>query len=370
MKTKKSVVSLALVTLITALVVSGCSEKKAAANVSAADAAADSAADSRKSLGTLKVVWVPTAMKHTQNNIAQELGFFEEEGVTVEPVVLQNPNDGFTALKLAKVDVVAVGVTPPLQFISEKSDLTIFGGSAMEGGVIVALPERVEEFRNLENFRGKKYGSTRSYTGEYVIRDRLRKLGIVVDRDFTYVDLGSDNVIIQGVVKGAVDVAYITADGVSIAKDMGLEVVLNVADLDPGYPCCRQNTTAEVIRNKRDLLVAYHRALIRAHKVIYTDRDTTIDIVRKASGQSIAYIESGIYSKTASKLNPAPTRSNLHRFNEYLKQEGIVKEADINLDDHINSDIFAEALEDILERYPGDPTYLELKEFFEVSEKI
>jgi NitT/TauT family transport system substrate-binding protein len=346
------------------LLVAGCEKKNTALDTPAVNA------EGQKNLGTLKVSWIPSAMKHTQNNIAYQLGYFEEEGVAIEPVVLQNTNDGFTALKLGKIDVVAYGVTPPLQFISEKTDLVIFGGSAMEGGVIVALPERVEEFKNLENFKGKKYGSTRGYTGDYVIRDRLRKLGLVIDRDYTFVDLGSDNVIIQGVVKGAVDVAYITADGVSIAKDMGLEVVLDVGDLDPGYPCCRQNTTDEVIKEKRELLTAYLRALIRAYKVIYTDRDTTIKIVGDASGQSVRYIESGIYSPTASKYNPAPARANLHRFNEYLRQDGIVRDSDINLDDHINSDIFSDALNQILERYPDDPAYLELKAFFEESEKI
>jgi NitT/TauT family transport system substrate-binding protein len=364
MKRKKIRLPSAMIVLALGLLITGCAKKEAAADAATANT------EGQKNLGALKVAWIPTGMKQTQNNIAYQLGYFEEEGVAIEPVVLQNTNDGFTALKLGKVDVVAYGVTPPLQFISEKTDLVIFGGSAMEGGVIVALPERVEEFKNLENFRGKKYGSTRGYTGDYVIRDRLRKLGIFLDRDYTFVDLGSDNVIVQGVIKGAVDVAYITADGVSIAKDMGLEVVLNVADLDPGYPCCRQSTTDEVIKEKRELLVAYLQALIRAYKVIYTDRDTTVNIVKEASGQSVSYIESGIYSSTASKYNPAPARANLHRFNEYLRQDGIVKDSDINLDDHINSDIFSEAINKILERYPDDPVYLQLKTFFEESEKI
>jgi NitT/TauT family transport system substrate-binding protein len=346
------------------LLLAGCAKKDAALDTPAVNA------EGQKNLGTLRVGWFPGAIKMSLTNIAYQLGYFAEEGVTIEPIVLQNIGEMLTALEVNKLDIVPGGISIPLQFISEKSDIVIIGGSAMEGGVIVTLPERADEFRDWENWRGKKYGSARSMTGDYVVRDHLRNLGILTDRDYTFVDLGTDNVIIQGVVKGAVDVGYITADGVIIAKDMGLEVILNVGTMDPGYPCCRQNTSSRVIEAQRDVLVGYLRSLIRAYKVIYGDRDTAIKIVRELSGQSRAYVESGLYGENASKYNPAPARSNVLRFNQYLLNEGIVKDSGIDLNEHIDSTIFADALNQILERYPDDPVYLELKAFFEESEKI
>jgi NitT/TauT family transport system substrate-binding protein len=350
-----------MVVLAAGLLVAGCAKKE----VSATDRTGGT-----ENLGTLRVGWFPGSIKMSLTNIAYQLGYFEEERVTIDPVVLQNVGEMLTALEVNKLDIVPGGISVPLQFISEKSDIVIIGGSAMEGGVIVTLPERADEFKDWENWRGKKYGSARSMTGDYVVRDHLRQLGIFTDQDYTFVDLGSDNVIIQGVVKGTVDVGYITADGVIIAKEMGLEVILNVGTMDPGYPCCRQNTTSRVVKAKRDTLVAYLRALIRAYKVIYDDRDTAIEVVRELSGQSRAYVESGLYGENASKYNPAPARSNVLRFNQYLLDEGIVKDSGVDLDEHIDSTIFADALEEILERYPNDATYLGLKDFFEASENI
>jgi NitT/TauT family transport system substrate-binding protein len=345
------------------LLVAGCEKKNTALD-----------AGDGKDLGVLKVAWFPGNTKAALTSIAYQLGYFEEEGISIENVVLQNGNDGFTALKVGKVDIVPNGISGPLQFISEKSDLIIFGGSAMEGGVIVTLPERADEFRNWENWRGKKYGTARTMTGDYVVRDYLRSIGIESGRDYTVSDLGTNNVIIQGVVKGAVDVGYVTADGVIIAESMGLTIIKRVGDMDPGYPCCRQITSPTVIQNRRDALVAYQRGLIRAYKLLYDDHETAIKLVIELSQQSRDYVESALYGENASIYNPAPARKNVHRFNEYLIKEGIVKdlgdEQDAVLDAHIDSTIFEQALREILTKYPEEPRYLELKDFFQQSEDI
>lgn len=357
----RSVTALLIIGLILSL--SACGEQKNTGTSSMSAAKTFGENKTTQNTETLKVAWFPAMIKASLTSIAYTLGYFEEEGVNVEVVTLQNAGDAITAAKIGKVDVVPVGITGQLQFIAEGSNLVVFGGSAMEGGAIIAKPERAAEFTDLNNWKGKNWATGRSYTGDFVVRNHLRKVGIVPEKDIKISDLADNTPIIQAVAKGTADVGYITSDGVTIAEQSGLSVILKVADLDPGYPCCRQTANVESFTSKRDAYVAYQRALIRAYKVIQSDHETAISTMMKLTGQSREFVETGLYGKYASKYSPSPAKKKVGEFYNYLIQEGVVKNQEVKIADHVDTGVFREALDDILKKYPNDQDYLNLKIF-------
>ena len=315
----------------------------------------------KASVGTLEVAWFPSSIKSALTTVAYDQGYFEEEGVTVNCDVLLSTADSLTALSTGKVDVVPVGITLQLQFMAEGQDLIFFGGSAQEGGAIITKPEYTEQFAELSGWAGKKWASARSYTGDNIIRAKLREIGIVPEQDIEIDYLNDDTSIVQAVSKGQVDVGYITADGVQTAKNFGLDLGIKVGDIDPCYPCCRQTTTSKVVREKHDELVAYQRGLIRAYKLILNDHDNAIDIMVRQTGQTEEYVTEALYGDYASRYNPDPAKNRVVDYAAYLIGEGIIKDADIS--GNVNTEIFREALDQILKEYPDDPDYLALKEF-------
>ena len=319
------------------------------------------AVEEKENVGTLEVAWFPSSIKSALTTVAYDQGYFKEEGVTVNCNVIQSVADSLTALTEDKVDIVPVGITLQLQFIAEGQDLVIFGGSAQEGGAIITKPENKEQFAELSGWKGKKWASARSYTGDNIIRAKLREIGIVPEEDIEIDYLNDDTSIALAVSKGQVDVGYITADGVQTAKNFGLECGIKVGDIDPYYPCCRQTTNSRVIDEKYDALVAYHRGLIRAYKLILDDHDKAIDIMVDQTGQTKEYVEEALYGDYASRYSPSPAKQRVVDFSSYLIGEGIIKDADVS--GNVNTEIFRDALDDILEEYPDDPDYLSLKEF-------
>lgn len=332
-------------------------------NGSSYNAPEEGAHEKKENVGTLEVAWFPSSIKSALTTVAHDQGYFEEEGVTVNCNVIQSVADALTALSVDKVDVVPVGITLQLQFIAEGQDLVIFGGSAQEGGAIITKPENTAQFADLSGWKGKKWASARSYTGDNIIRAKLREKGIVPEKDIEIDYLNDDTAIVQAVSKGQVDVGYITADGVQTAKNFGLECGIKVGDIDPYYPCCRQTTTSKVINEKHDALEAYHRGLIRAYKLILNDHDKAIDIMVAQTGQTKEYVEEALYGDYASRYSPAPAKQRIIDFSAYLIGEDIIKDADVS--GGINTEIFRSALEDILNEYPDDADYKALKEFSE-----
>jgi NitT/TauT family transport system substrate-binding protein len=313
----------------------------------------------------VKVMFRPDAIKAALTNIAIQEGYFKEEGLDIETIQMDNVNDSFTALNVGTVDVVPLGIAQPLQFITQNSPFIIFGGSAMEGGALITKPEHAEEFKSWENWRGKTWASARSMTGDYVVRDKLRSFGIDPEKDLVYADLNTvvPTPITQAVYKGTADVGYITSDGVNLAESMGLTVILRVGDLDPGYPCCRLITNEKFLKEHRDVLVAYQRAVIRAFKLIHTDHEKAITVLMDLSGQGKEYVETGLYGQYSSLYYPNPAKNNIIKFYGYLVQEGFITNTDTNITKYIDVSIFREALDEILKRHPKDETYLALKEF-------
>ena len=320
-----------------------------------------------ESLGTLEVAWFPASIKASLTTIAYDQGFFEDEGVTVKCDVIQSVADGLTALSEGKVDIVPVGITLQLQFMSEGQDLVFFGGSAQEGGAIITKPENEEKFAELSGWKGAKWASARSYTGDNIIRAKLREIDIIPEQDIEINYLNDDTSIVQAVSKGQADVGYITADGVQTAKKFGLSLGIKVGDIDPYYPCCRQTTNLSVIDEKHDELVAYQRGLIRAYKLILTEPDKAVDIMVKQTGQTEEYVKEALYGDYASRYSPSPAKQRVIDYSSYLIGEGIINDYDFS--DNVNTEIFRTALDDILEEYPDDEEYLALKEFSDKYDK-
>src|ERR1700690_3542389 len=91
---------------------------------------------------------------HTMYFIAKEKGYFEQEGLDVQLFLFTNSGEGMNAIAAGKLDAGSFGTAPPLTFISKGVDVTIFGGQMSEGHGIVAKPEKVDQFRDLKNYKG------------------------------------------------------------------------------------------------------------------------------------------------------------------------------------------------------------------------
>ncbi|MBR1824769.1 MAG: ABC transporter substrate-binding protein [Ruminococcus sp.] len=360
---KRSAAILASVLLAGVLTACGESSQSSvlSSEVSVSESSSEEKAEKTESVGSLNVAWFPSSIKAALTTVAYAQGYFEDEGVTVNCDVIQNVADGLTALSEGKTDIVPVGITLQLQFMAEGQDFVFFGGSAQEGGAIITKPENAEQFAELSGWKGKKWASARSYTGDNIIRSKLRDIGIVPEQDIEIDYLNDDTSIVQAVSKGQADVGYITADGVQTAKNFGLSLGIKVGDIDPYYPCCRQTTTQRVIDEKHDELVAYHRGLIRAYKLIQTEQDKAVDILVEQTGQTKEYVQEALYGEYASRYSPAPAKQRVIDYSKYLISEGIIKDADIS--GNINTDIFRTALEQVLEKDPDDSDYKALKEF-------
>ena len=273
-------------------------ENTGAAGTEAVSETASESVSAQVSAGemeTLKVGMLGQDMKTACVIMAKELGLFEEEGVDVQFEKVSNLAEGITAVSEGKLDILPYGAIPTLSFASQGADVCVFGGTISEGSECVTLPENADLYKEAEDFRGKKIGCFRMETGHMVMKGYLREHGLEPDVDVQYVYLDSQASIAEAVKKGEVDLGFVNSGFGYVAEGNGLKVAFHAGDFVEGFPCCRQSTSGKTLAEKKDALVKFEIAALRAYEIYLNDHAKTIELLSAYSGQDAAYTEAVMY---------------------------------------------------------------------------
>ena len=301
---------------------------------------------------------------HGLHFVAKEKGFFKEEGIDAELFQFSNTAEGLTALKAGKLDVGTFGTAGPLLFISKGADFTIFGGMMIGGQAIITRPENADKFKKLENFKGKKIGMGKLTTGDVIFRGALLQAGIDWRKDLTIVELQGQGAVVEAVKKGAVDAGIVFSPHFSLAvKNSGLKVSNYIADFHPDYTCCRLDANTKDFNARKDAYKRFLIAEIRAYKFYRENPEDTVKIFTKALKIDEDIIREDTYTNKTFQSNPDPLKDGTLDFWKQMRAIGYVTK-DYPIEKHIDTEVYRQALDEVLKRYPNDKTYLDLAAFY------
>ena len=319
-----------------------------------------------KALKKVVVGAVNTSVSSATEAIALYGGFFEEEGLDVELTLINNNSDLIAAVTTKKVNWAAGGGTiMPLCSDEKGEEMVVISGNMTEGAALVTLPEKYDELKNLdaENLEGKKFGTTRTTTGDIALRSYLLHKGVDLNT-IEFVELADANAVIQSVLKGEVDFGNVFMTYRSTAVEEGLVILAHVDDYFPGAPCCRTWANKSDIEADRNLYVSLLRAQIKAYRVYKTDKEKTKELIKKFVQVDDAIIDSQLYDYGHLGLSPDPGKKVVEDFYKTSVEAGFA-EGKINVDDFIDTTIYKEALDSLLKEEPEDPVFKQLLEEYE-----
>ena len=328
----------------------------------------DKETESETERATLKVAMLGKDIKSACVIMAKELGYFEEENLNVQFEKVNSLPDGLTAVSMDKLDILPYGIIPSCSFISQGTDVVIFGGTISEGSEGITAGN--EKYTELLQFEGKKIACFRMETGHMVLKDLLREAG--VDAEFIYMD--SQQSIVEAVNKGETDIGIVNSGYGYVAEQGGASVAFHVSDFRADFPCCRQTASRTAVTEKRAELVRYMKAVLRAYDTYVNDRDTTISTLTAYSGQDDAYVEAIMYGTedydNAMIVSLDPNKKKVSEFYEIMKANGdISADTEYDINDYIDISIYEEALQELIDEGANDSLYRGLMEQFEVNNK-
>ena len=292
--------------------------------------------------------------------LADKLGYFKEEGVNVEFKEVADAASALTSLSLGKgdLDIWGTGIVPDLTFITNGSDLVIFEGTAAEGGAIISLPENVEKFKSLKNFENTTVAMVRNQTSWVVTRELMREQGLDVNSiNLKFVD--SQINVAQAVAKGEADTGFLPVEFANQFRPEGIELVREVGELVPNYVCCRQITSRKTFTTKRDALVKFSKANLRAWNYFEnpSNRENVIKLLAEFSGQEPSYINQYFFvNHTLLTLDPN-TNGISNFYTAMINSDYFTGKTPVDIENFIDSSIYKEALDAVAKENPNDEFY-------------
>lgn len=308
--------------------------------------------------------------------IANEKGYFEDEGISIEPVEANANADALTLLATGKVDVVSnAGTSNPLAQIASGVDISVFGGHMIEGCMpVVALPDT--EWKGIESFLGEKVAVNPSYfafTGAVAELDG-------VDDPMTAVswEVYSDyNDALAAVVRGDVKYALMgTGQNLSVQemeKNGEIKIVSYQSEIMENYSCCRMVAQTKWIEENPNTVKAVIRALLRAQSYYEANKEEAVTLHAKAIDATEEYVGAYMLDDEHYFVSVDPLKNGVIRAWDILESTGFLDEnaKNIKIEDHINTELYEEALAEATEKYGEEaPEFYEsMKTFFEENDK-
>ncbi len=293
--------------------------------------------------------------------VADELGYLKEEGVTLKYVNI-GFTEAFAALKKnsAELDILSTGFPQHLSAIARGDDLRIIAGTASEGGAIFTSTEKYDTFKDYNNYHNIKVGMKADEQAWIIGRQYLKENYPSLDLSTIEVKIYDTPLLAaQAAAKGEIDVAFIS-DGAmaSYEKNIsGLKLVNWTGELVPNYVCCRETTTPTKIAEKRDAFVKLQRARIRAWEYIEDEskRQDVLEKVAHFTGQTTEFVNNYLF-KTASKLSADPNKKGIIQYYNSAAEIGFFGDADlskVNIANNIDTTIYKDALDQLIKENPN-----------------
>lgn len=360
---KKGIILLVLVMAV--LNLTGCSEETG--NTIPSDAPASIAETDKEELETNVIKWNYGTSGNIMLTIAQEMGYLEEEGLTIEMVSSTSNADAMALLSTKKADIASnAGTSNPLQQIASGVDLTIIGGHMVDGCMPV-IARKGTGWNGVQDFIGKKVAINPSYfafTGAVMdlgYEDPLTAVEWVVYSNY--------NDSLAAVVRGEVEYALQGTGQMNSVINMDeIEIVTYHGEVMENYSCCRLVAPTDFVNDHPNSVKALMRALIRAQQYYETNKEKAVTLQAKNIGTNEEYVAAFMLNENY-VINPDPLKNSVIRAWDILYKTGFLNEKakEIDILDHINTDLYKAALDEVMDKYGSeDPQfYKSLLKFYE-----
>lgn len=168
--------------------------------------------------------------------IANEKGYFTDENLDVEMYMFKSGSEGISALISDKIDTGCFGTGAELSLLAKEAEISIFGGQMSQGSGIITKPDRVDEFKDFKNYKGKTLGLVRMSTGDVLFRTGLIEAGLEINKDVKIVELDSAASIIEAIKKDEIDAGGVWIPHIKNSELQGLKVAMYSGEVLKMHP--------------------------------------------------------------------------------------------------------------------------------------
>lgn len=365
-KTKTRIAGILLLGLLLSFTACQGSEQQDSENSNAFSAGGNQLEKTEFNIGHLN------STAHLLAFVAQEEGYFKEEGLRVTLTQFSSAGELATGLESGKLDAAFIGSVPTLTFQSQGHDITIFGGAMTNGHGYVIKPEFTDgrDGLGVGVLKGRNVASVKNSVQDAELQILLKNAGIEIGEgndkvNVVYFDSQKD--AYAALQNSTIDAASVYSPYASLAKGQGYNVVYYCSEEEAlqNQPCCRQVAATKALKENPETYNAFERALIKAYRFTQENQDKTVQDVKKYIDIEEEYIRTEVYGGYGFSI-PDPDKQGTAALKKTIVELGYTE--DYDMEGLYNTGIYGRALESLISENPDDSVYQALKEHFDQYE--
>ncbi len=231
--------------------------------------------DSDAQVTKVRISYSSRSNSVTPFQVAQQKGFFREEGLDAE-LIQVNPRLGAVAAMNGDIDITTTfGST--LRGILQGFPLKFAAVSIRKSDHFLIVRPDIRDFQEL---KGKKLGvSTLLGSDQRAAEEMMRAKGFNAAA-LKIVALGDSPVRMQALRAGIVEAVAVGAPQDLMLKDEGYRILAGPQDVEFALPTSGIAVTTRLLQEKPQLVKKVVRAMLKAHRFVFENKRETVPLMR------------------------------------------------------------------------------------------
>jgi NitT/TauT family transport system substrate-binding protein len=231
-------------------------------------------------LEKLTIGWSAIAGSQAPFWITKEAGLFEKNGLDVTMIYVDGGSKATQALMSGDMPIAQVGGNAPVVARLRGADITLTAGllNVLAYSMVVA-----PEIKKPEDLKGKKLSVSRfGSNSDYATRKILLKWGLKPDVDVAVLQIPGGQPARMAAIQSKVVHGMVAQPPVTnLARKLNLNIIAEPEDFGGAYPTTLVASRASYIRDKRDTMRKFNRALLEGIHLYKTNKDFSKKVIAK-----------------------------------------------------------------------------------------
>lgn len=276
---------------------------------------------------TIKIGIISPTFGHAPFYVAREKGFFRNEGLLGEVIVMNS--DVLILQSLVSNSIQFGNISPSAVFPAREQGLTdlkmIVGSFNGTTYSIIGQPK----FKTLEQLKGAKLAVSSLTAGStQVLKYILKERGLIYPRDYNLLRAGGTTLRWAALQSQQVDAAILAEPVSIIAVEKGFANLGDAYKLVPAYQLAGVWIKEEWAKKNRDVTHRFLRAFTNALKWLHDNRSEAIELLPKITTLQKQYVQTAWETYTRAQIWPRDGKINpkgLQIVIDLMTEEGQLK---------------------------------------------
>lgn len=249
---------------------------------------------------------VSRTVEQLPNYAATDKGFFAQEGIQGDVVLIGSTDTLIQALIAGQINVAIVDPSAAINAVERGASLKIIGGTVpIAAYTLVTCPK----FKSIKELKGTTIGVVSLVSGSTIfLREMLKAEGLELNRDYTIIQNGPTGQRLASLKNCSTSATMLLGGDLPRSRELGFLEIARLSDYIPNLQFHSLIVDSRWAETNNPLTVRYLKSMVRAMQWAHANHEQAAELVSKRTGIPLKstrvtveeYLSQGIISKDGS----------------------------------------------------------------------